>query len=107
MTRAQDLLVLSASRKRKLYSLIQKQEPSRFLSEIPEEYYYYIEKKPAREIISSPVKMPMNVFSSGLFETGSRVKHPKWGLGVVRDCYGECDDMKVMVNFPSVGIKRL
>ena len=107
MTRAKDLLVLSAARKRKLYSLIQKQEPSRFLSEIPEGYYYYIEKRPIREMLPSPVKMPMPVVDSDFFSTGSRVKHPKWGMGVVRDCYGETDDLKVMVNFPSIGIKRL
>ena len=107
MTRAKDLLVLSAARKRKLYSLIQKQEPSRFLSEIPEGCCYYIEKRPTREMILSPVKMPMPVVDSDFFSTGSRVKHPKWGMGVVRDCYGETDDLKVMVNFPSIGIKRL
>lgn len=107
MTRAKDLLVLSAARKRKLYSLVQKQEPSRFLSEIPEGCCYYIEKRPTREMIPSPVKMPMPVVNSDFFSTGSRVKHPKWGMGVVRDCYGETDDLKVMVNFPSIGIKRL
>ncbi len=107
MTRAQDLLVLSAARKRKLYSLVQKQEPSRFLNEIPQECYYFIEKKPVKEIIPASLKIPVPVVSTELFETGSRVRHPKWGLGVVRDCYGDCDDVKVMVNFPSVGIKRL
>jgi len=107
MTRAKDLLVLSAARKRKLYSLVQKQEPSRFLSEIPEECYYYIEKRPTREMIPPPVKMPTSVVGSDFFSTGSRVRHPKWGLGVVRDCYGECNDLKVMVNFSSIGIKRL
>jgi DNA helicase-2/ATP-dependent DNA helicase PcrA len=38
---------------------------------------------------------------------GCRVKHPKWGIGVVRDCYGDGDEQKVMVNFPSIGIKKL
>jgi DNA helicase-2/ATP-dependent DNA helicase PcrA len=28
-------------------------------------------------------------------------------MGVVRDCYGETDDLKVMVNFSTVGVKRL
>ncbi len=30
-----------------------------------------------------------------------------WGVGVVRDCYGDGDDLKVMVNFPNFGVKRL
>ncbi|MBI4710343.1 MAG: DUF3553 domain-containing protein, partial [Nitrospirae bacterium] len=42
-----------------------------------------------------------------IFLPGVRVKHPKWGIGVVRDSYGETDDVKVMVNFSTVGVKRL
>lgn len=107
MTRAQDVLVLSAARERRLYSLMQKQEPSRFLSEIPSECYYCIEKKPKKELFAAPVNVPAALPEDMPFVTGVRVKHPKWGLGVVRDCYGEIDGMKVMVNFSSVGIKRL
>jgi DNA helicase-2/ATP-dependent DNA helicase PcrA len=44
---------------------------------------------------------------SSPFSSGVRVKHPKWGVGVVRDSYGETDDIKVMVNFSTVGVKRL
>jgi DNA helicase-2/ATP-dependent DNA helicase PcrA len=28
-------------------------------------------------------------------------------VGVVRDCYGDGEDQKVMVNFPTIGLKRL
>lgn len=107
MTRAKDLLVLSAGRKRRLYSLMQTQEPSRFLSEIPSDCYCCIEKRPRIEAIPAPVKMSMTFFGTTPFVTGTRVRHPKWGVGVVRDCYGESDDLKVMVNFTSVGVKRL
>ncbi|MBI4698306.1 MAG: DUF3553 domain-containing protein, partial [Nitrospirae bacterium] len=107
MTRAQDLLVLTAARQRRLYALMQNQEPSRFLNEIPAEYYYFIEKKPKLEELQEAVKLPVQFIGAALFSTGARVKHPKWGVGVVRDCYGECDDPKVMVNFSSVGVKRL
>ncbi len=107
MTRAQDLLILSTARKRKLYASVQKQESSRFLSEIPSEYYHCIEKRPKREVVTASVEMPMTFLDSTPFVTGVRVKHPKWGMGVVRDCYGETDDLKVMVNFSTVGVKRL
>jgi DNA helicase-2/ATP-dependent DNA helicase PcrA len=107
MTRAKDLLVLTSARKRRLYSLMQKQETSRFLNELPSEYYYCIEKKPKKEVISAPVEVSVPAVSSTPFVTGVRVRHPKWGVGVIRDCYGESDDLKVMVNFASVGIKRL
>lgn len=107
MTRAQDLLILSTARKRKLYASVQKQESSRFLSEIPSEYYHCIEKRPKREVLTASVEMPMTFLDSTPFVTGVRVKHPKWGMGVVRDCYGKTDDLKVMVNFSTVGVKRL
>lgn len=108
MTRAQDLLVLSSAKKRKLYASIQKQKPSRFLSEIPSGCYCCIEKKPRAEAITTTLgEMPMTHLSSTPFVTGVRVRHPKWGTGVVRDCYGDNDDLKVMVNFASVGVKRL
>ena len=48
---------------------------------------------------------PIESFAS--YAAGCRVKHPAWGVGVVRDCYGDGDDIKVMVNFPNFGVKRL
>jgi len=91
-----------------LYTSVQDQQPSRFLSEIPAACYHCIEKRPrAAAISASTVRMPAAIMSQSPFTTGARVKHPKWGIGVVRDSYGETDDVKVMVNFPSVGIKRL
>ena len=108
ITRAQDMLVLSRAKKRKLYTSVQDQQPSRFLSDIPPGCYCCIEKRPrADSITSSALKMPSSFMSRSPFATGVRVKHPKWGVGVVRDSYGETDDVKVTVNFPSVGMKRL
>jgi DNA helicase-2/ATP-dependent DNA helicase PcrA len=108
VTRAQDMLIMSCTKKRKLYTSVQDQQPSRFISDIPANYYKSIEKRPrADAITSSSVKMPVDILSKSPFVTGARVKHPKWGVGVVRDSYGETDDVKVTVNFPSVGMKRL
>jgi DNA helicase-2/ATP-dependent DNA helicase PcrA len=42
-----------------------------------------------------------------LYNAGCRVKHPTWGVGVVRDCYGDGDDQKITVNFPNIGLKRI
>ncbi|HDK41202.1 MAG TPA: ATP-dependent DNA helicase PcrA [Nitrospirae bacterium] len=107
MTRAQDLLILSTAKKRRLYSSVQKQEPSRFLSELPGECCRYIEKRQKRDTVRIAAEMSAAVLNSTPFITGVRVKHPKWGVGVVRDCYGDTDDLRVMVNFSSVGVKRL
>jgi DNA helicase-2/ATP-dependent DNA helicase PcrA len=109
MTRARDVLWLTGASRRKLYCKVQDQEPSRFLKDIPKECCQWTEKiaghqkirvLPVRKSIKS--REPITVYSAGC-----RVKHPAWGVGVVRDCYGDGDDIKVMVNFPNFGVKRL
>jgi DNA helicase-2/ATP-dependent DNA helicase PcrA len=109
MTRAKDVLLLSGARKRKLYAKIQEQEPSRFLQDMPRTCCHWIEKvscpKPPK-IRESKKKIEAKKIISP-FSTGCRVKHPMWGVGVVRDCYGEGDEQKVTVNFPDIGLKRL
>ncbi|RJQ53100.1 MAG: DUF3553 domain-containing protein [Nitrospiraceae bacterium] len=108
VTRAQDFLVLTGARKRRLYTSLQEQQPSRFLADIPAGCYRCVEKRPKTDKIAfQTVQRSGDILGTSPFVTGSRVKHPKWGIGVVRDSYGETDDVKVMVNFPSVGIKRL
>lgn len=108
MTRARDLLFLSAAHKRKLYSRIQEQERSRFLKDIPKDCCHWIEKVNTPQMCGwkgeqkQPPKKPQSIFPSGC-----RVKHPVWGIGVIRDCYGDGEDQKVMVNFPNIGLKRL
>ncbi|GAB5047329.1 UvrD-helicase domain-containing protein [Thermodesulfovibrio sp. TK110] len=105
MTRAKNLLYITSVRQRKLYSKIQKQEPSNFIKDIPSEYCTCIRKDystftPEKKELEKPrVKHP--------FVIGCKVKHPTWGVGVVRDCYGEGDDLKVVVNFPGIGVKKL
>jgi len=109
MTRAKEVLWLTGASKRKLYAKIQNQEPSRFLKDIPKECCHLIEKITGQRVIKvEPLKKKnasQETFT--LYTAGCRVKHPSWGIGVVRDCYGDGDDIKVMVNFPNIGVKRL
>lgn len=109
MTRARDLLWLTGSSRRKMYAKMQDQEPSRFLKDIPKEYCHWIEKITGRQKIRTlPVKRNIKSRETfSLYVAGCRVKHPAWGVGVVRDCYGDGDDIKVMVNFANFGVKRL
>lgn len=107
MTRAKDILCLTAVKKRRLYSKIQEQEPSRFLRDIPKECCNWIEKVQQKtEVVSEPVKLPPQKHVAA-YAVGCRVKHPSWGIGVVRDCCEEGNDTKLTVNFPGVGLKRL
>jgi DNA helicase II / ATP-dependent DNA helicase PcrA len=109
MTRAKDLLLLTGARKRKLYSRLQEQEPSRFLTDVPKHCCHWIEKVSQTKTFKRPFverrKKPRNV--RPLFSSGCRVKHPLWGIGIVRDTYGIGEDQKVTVNFPDIGLKRL
>ncbi|MBN2653892.1 MAG: DUF3553 domain-containing protein [Nitrospirae bacterium] len=107
MTRARNILCLTSVKRRKLYSRVQDQEPSRFLLDIPKEHCKCIEK------IQKKIETPKNIIKptpkkpAALYIVGSRVKHPSWGVGIIRDCSGDGEDTKVTVNFSGVGIKRL
>ncbi|MCX8031024.1 MAG: UvrD-helicase domain-containing protein [Thermodesulfovibrionales bacterium] len=107
MTRARDYLCLTGAKRRKLFSKVQDFEPSRFLSDIPRECCDWIEKIHQKkdqtyETITQPAPKYSNIYG-----IGSKVRHPVWGVGVIRDCCGEGDDTKVMINFPGIGIKRV
>ncbi len=109
MTRARDILWLTGASKRKLYARIQDQEPSRFLKDILKNCCQWVEAittHPATKQVQVKKKVaPKHPFT--LYSAGCRVKHPTWGVGVVRDCYGDGDDQKITVNFPSIGLKRI
>jgi DNA helicase-2/ATP-dependent DNA helicase PcrA len=108
MTRAKDMLYLVGARKRRIFSKLQEQEPSRFIRDIPRDCCQWIEKASCGKGTGDAAgKKDDVVIYTFKYKTGCRVRHPKWGIGVVRDCYGEGDDQKVSVNFPGIGIKRL
>ncbi len=109
MTRAENLLLLTGARKRRVYSRIQEQEPSRFLKDIPRNCCQWIEKvTEARVARAAESRKKMKTPKvTPLYPAGCRVKHPVWGVGVIRDCYGDGDAEKVTVNFPKIGLKRL
>ncbi|NWF51783.1 MAG: UvrD-helicase domain-containing protein [Nitrospirae bacterium] len=109
ITRAKDILWLTCASKRKLYTKLQEQEPSRFLKDVPKNCCQWLEKKlPQWTSRHEPLKertMTKHIYA--VYTTGCRVKHPVWGIGVIRDCYGDGDKQKVTVNFSSFGVKRL
>ena len=107
MTRAKDVLWLTGTRKRRLYTKMREQEPSRFLKDIPPQCCQWIEKSTRLQPVAEQEKKVVKFKKQLPYVVGCRVNHPKWGVGVIRECYGDGDEQKVMVNFPDVGIKRL
>lgn len=105
MTRAKDILVLTGARSRRLFERVKEQKPSRFLDDIPKEMCHMTEKAARRPVRKEEPKGPPAIPAP--YITGTRVKHPKWGVGIVRECYGEGEESKVTVNFPAIGVKKL
>ena len=107
MTRARDYLCLTGAKRRRLFSKFQDFEPSRFLMDIPRECCNWLERVYHKTDDMPSQIQPKNPKYSPGYIVGSKVKHPVWGVGIIRDCCGEGEDTKIMINFPGVGLKRV
>jgi DNA helicase-2/ATP-dependent DNA helicase PcrA len=107
MTRAMRRLYLTYAEKRRLHGIDSYGEPSRFIREIPEEL---IEEVRPRVQISRPVFAPRAALverESAGFRLGQRVRHRKFGDGVVLRLEGQGANARVQVNFEAEGKKEL
>ena len=106
ITRAMKLLYITHANARYLHGSYNYLMPSRFINEIPSELLdsvksdSYQHKKNKK--ISSFKSQTNN--SSGL-KVGQRVKHQKFGNGVVLSYEGEDDNLKLYINFEDYGSK--
>jgi DNA helicase-2/ATP-dependent DNA helicase PcrA len=80
--------------------------PSRFISEIPEDL---IEEVRPRIQISRPVaagrfRPPTEELAPGV-KLGARVRHKKFGEGVILKVEGHGPQANIQVNFASLGVK--
>ena len=105
LTRAQKRIVLTYAEQRRLHGMDNFGTPSRFIREIPRELLE--EVRPALSV-SRPVYRPDNLFedSTGV-RLGQRVRHGKFGDGVVLNCEGSGSHARVQVNFERAGTKWL
>jgi DNA helicase-2/ATP-dependent DNA helicase PcrA len=115
ITRAKDRLYLLRPFRRSQWGMSDVAEPSRFLSDLPDEA---VDGKPkknkdiAKDVTSwgggqtSNVKRPTSVQDT-TFKPGDRVVHPKFGEGLVLRSTRLRDDEEVEVFFGSAGGKRL
>jgi DNA helicase-2/ATP-dependent DNA helicase PcrA len=62
-------------------------------------------------MLSAPMRERAGVSVSGsasrAWSSGSRVRHPLWGVGIVKGSEGDGDDAKLTVRFDTVGMKKL
>ncbi|WP_036252199.1 DNA helicase II [Methylobacter sp. BBA5.1] len=108
MTRAMKQLYLTYAESRRLYGRDSYPRPSRFLREIPPEF---IQEVRMRANVSRPVtavkpKAP-GVMTEGQYKLGQRVRHEKFGEGVVLQMEGEGAHERVQINFKTAGMKWL
>ena len=108
MTRAMQQLHLTYAESRRLYGRENLARPSRFLNEIPAELLQEVRIRAAltRPVTALPGMTPGTLQQSS-FKLGQRVRHAKFGEGIILQIEGEGAQERVQVNFAQVGMKWL
>jgi DNA helicase II / ATP-dependent DNA helicase PcrA len=127
ITRAEQKLTLSYAESRRLYGEETLTRPSRFLGELPQElleevrlqgritrssYSYDYAKNKDISVGHGTILASAGGVSSGdssevSINLGQRVKHPKFGEGIVLNYEGKGKNARVQINFDEVGGKWL
>lgn len=108
-TRAMKQLFLTYAEQRRLHGVDSYGTPSRFIREIPAEL---LEEVRPRIQVSRPVYMPRRgaveeEAAPGGIRLGQRVRHGKFGEGVILNLQGQGSHAQVQVNFERQGTKWL
>ncbi|NNC58351.1 MAG: ATP-binding domain-containing protein, partial [Woeseiaceae bacterium] len=113
ITRAKQALYITHAEQRRLHGMDNYSQPSRFIAEIPDEH---VEEVRPRVQVSRPMRSaqstqrrrasaaPGNELGVRL---GQRVRHKKFGDGVILNCEGQGAHARVEVNFETAGTKWL
>ncbi len=108
ITRARRRLFLTYAEQRRLYGTESFTTPSRFIREIPTEF---IEEVRPGMRVSRPMYRPKEKIGltedNGGYRLGRRVRHGKYGEGVILNVEGGGAHSRVHVNFEDVGTKVL
>ena len=105
-TRAMKQLFITYAEQRRLHGMDNFGTPSRFIAEIPEDL---VEEVRPRIHISRPVaagrfRAPVEELAPGV-KLGARVRHKKFGEGVILKVEGQGPQANIQVNFSSLGVK--
>jgi DNA helicase-2/ATP-dependent DNA helicase PcrA len=110
ITRAMQTLYISYAEQRRLHGMDNYSQPSRFIAEIPGELVEEIRPKVkvsrptrARNVGRTPIRQGSEI---GV-RLGQRVRHKKFGDGVILNCEGHGAHARVEVNFETAGTKWL
>ena len=107
-TRAMRQLYVTYAEQRRLYGVDQYGQPSRFIGELPADL---IEEIRPRLQVSRPVfarrSTSLDESPTPAMRMGTRVRHPKFGDGVVLNFEGNGPQARIQVNFENQGTKWL
>lgn len=113
ITRAKQTLYISYAEQRRLHGVDNYAQPSRFIAEIPNEY---IEEIRPHVQVSRPLRSTSTMRRKNRsvapgnklgIHLGQRVRHNKFGDGVILNCEGQGAHARVEVNFETAGTKWL
>jgi DNA helicase-2/ATP-dependent DNA helicase PcrA len=107
LTRARELLYLSYAEQRRMHGMDTYGTPSRFLREIPAELIEEI--RPSMRV-QRPVYRPSRAGATdgpAGMRLGQRVRHRKFGEGIVLNSEGSGAHARIQVNFEHAGTKWL
>ena len=113
ITRAKQTLYITHAEQRRLHGVDNFSHPSRFIAEIPDDY---VEEIRPRVQVSRPLRASRHARGKRASITpgselgirlGQRVRHSKFGDGVILNCEGQGAHARVEVNFETAGTKWL
>ena len=107
ITRAMKLLYITYANARYLHGSYNYLMPSRFISEIPSELLENIKTENFQHIKNKKCNGVVNSKEKSSIKIGQRVRHQKFGNGVVLSYEGEDDNLKLYINFEDYGSKWL
>jgi DNA helicase-2/ATP-dependent DNA helicase PcrA len=105
-TRAMKQLYITYAEQRRLHGMDSFGTPSRFINEIPEELVEEVRPRVqiARPVIAARFKPITEELAPGV-KLGARVRHKKFGEGVILKVEGQGPQANIQVNFASLGVK--
>ncbi len=107
ITRAMKSLYLTYANARYLHGSYNYLMPSRFISEIPNDFLENVKSDNYQNIKNNIVSINKKNKNKHGLKIGQRVKHQKFGSGVVLSYEGEDDNLKLYINFEDYGSKWL
>jgi DNA helicase-2/ATP-dependent DNA helicase PcrA len=111
ITRAKQTLYITYAEQRRLHGMDNFSQPSRFIAEVPDDY---VEEVRPRVQVSRPLQTPRRRAAGKAaaapgnelgIRLGQRVRHGKFGDGVILNCEGQGAHARVEVKFETAGTK--